>query len=455
MKKIVCLCLVAIMLMSALVSCNDASNVDDVVSTNNATTEDITELVTEEITEDDSAIKEYDLSKFAIVYDELYNLKIATDFRDKIESELNVSLKVRKASKSNESELEFVVGNTPREVSSLCFDMDNPKYLTAKGIVCNGGKIQMLGIDSATVNASVEYLLKNNVNKDTLVVSVPEQGECLEVITHESIDIPVKADESYVRFVTNNILDQAYTPSWDRLLGLVGAYVYLDADIYTLQEVGKKWHSEYKLTERMEWLGYALVTDNEKVACPIYYRTDRFGLVEGGYGTFDTSKLAETTEKNYAWACLEEKATGKKLIVVSTHLIANGANATAETKANRNEHRDECARQLLALVSELQNKYGNAPALVAGDFNSRATTNTYSIMSGVMNSARDNCEKKVNMNYNTENSLGKLPKQTDECIDHVFYSKSGITAKHFETVVSPYTYVYADHVPALLDFELN
>ena len=455
MKRIVSICLIAIMLISALASCNDTNKVDDTVSTDNVTTEDITELVTEEVTKAEAAMKEYDLSKFVIVYDELYNLKIATDFRDKIKSELNVTLSVKKASKSNASELEFVVGNTPREVSSFCFDMDNPKYLTAKGIVCDGGKIQILGIDGATVNASVEYLLKNNLNKDTLVVSVPEKGECLEVITHESIDIPVKADESYVRFVTNNILDQAYTPSWDRLLGLVGAYVYLDADIYTLQEVGKKWHSDYKLTERMEWLGYALVTDNENVACPIYYKTERFELVEGGYGTFDTSKLSETAKRNYAWACLKEKETGKKLIVISTHLIANGANATDEIRANRNEHRDECARQLLELVSELQNKYGNAPALVAGDFNSRATTNTYSIMSGGMNSARDNCEKKVNMNYNTENSLGKLPKQTDECIDHVFYSKSGITAKHFETVVSPYTYVYADHVPVLLDFELN
>lgn len=454
MKRIISLCLVAIMLVSMLASCNNDGNMDDTAVTDDVTTELTTDAATEEVTEA-PAIEEYDLSKFVVVYDELYSLKIATDLRDEIKEEFGVNLSIKKASKSNESEFEIIVGNAPREVSSLCFDMNDTKYLTAKGIVCDNGKIQVLGIDPATVKASTKILIENYIKKDTLVVSVPQKGEMIEAITNESIDIPVKADESYVRFVTNNILDQAYTPSWDRLLGLVGAYVYLNADIYTLQEVGEKWHSTYKLTERMEWLGYALVTDNEKVACPIYYKTERFGLVEGGYGTFDTSKLAETTKKNYAWACLEEKSTGKKLIVVSTHLIANGANATAETKANRNEHRDECARQLLALVSELQNKYGNAPALVAGDFNSRATTNTYSIMSGGMSSARDNCEKKVNMNYNTENSLGKLPKQTGECIDHVFYSKSGITAKHFETVVSPYTYVYADHVPALLDFVLN
>ena len=283
---------------------------------------------------------------------------------------------------------------------------------------------------------------------------MPEKGECLEVITHESIDIPVKADESYVRFVTNNILDQAYTPSWDRLLGLVGAYVYLDADIYTLQEVGKKWHSDYKLTERMEWLGYALVTDNENVACPIYYKTERFELVEGGCGAYDTSNLAETATKNYAWACLKEKETGKKLIVISTHLIANGV-STAEQKENRELHRQACAKQLTEIVADLQTKYNCTAAIVAGDFNAQCTSGTYSIMAKAMNSARDKCENKVNMIYNTENSLGKVPKQTSVFIDHVFYSNSGITAKHFETVVSPYTYAYADHVPALLDFELN
>ena len=452
MKKIISLCLLAIMFVSVLASCNDVNNTDDTVSTDLITTEEIT---TEPVTEAPVVMKEYDLTKFTIIYDEVYSLKLATDLRTKFKEELGIDIPLKKGNSTKEYEYELIIGNTPREVSSLCFDVENPKYLTAKGIVCDNGKVQLLGIDKKTLDASIDYFFNNIIIKGSNIISLPEKGEDIVEITHESISIPKRKDDSSIRFVTNNILDQAYTPSWDRLMGLVSAYVYLDADIYTLQEVGDKWHSTYKLTERMEWLGYALVTDNEKVACPIYYRTDRFGLVEGGYGTFDTSKLAETTEKNYAWACLEEKATGKKLIVVSTHLIANGANATAETKANRNEHRDECARQLLALVSELQNKYGNAPALVAGDFNSRATTNTYSIMSGVMNSARDNCEKKVNMNYNTENSLGKLPKQTDECIDHVFYSKSGITAKHFETVVSPYTYVYADHVPALLDFVLN
>ena len=451
MKKIISLCLLAIMLMSVLASCNDTSNTDDTVSTN-VTTED--NITTEPTTEAPTVMKEYDLTKFTIIYDEVYSLKLATDLRTKFKEELGIDIPLKKGNSTKEYEYELIIGNTPREVSSLCFDVENPKYLTAKGVVCDNGKVQLLGIDKKTLDASIDYFFNNIITKGSNIISLPEKGEDIVEITHESISIPKRKDDSSIRFVTNNILDQAYTPSWDRLMGLVSAYVYLDADIYTLQEVGDKWHSTYKLTERMEWLGYSLVTNNEKVACPIFYKTERFELVEGGYDVYNTDSLAETAKKSYAFACLKEKATGKKLIVISTHLIANGKTSD-EVKANREIHRQECSKQLLTIAADLQKKHGNAPVMIAGDFNSRSDSQTYKIMSSELYSARDNSEKKVNMKYNTENSLGKEPKQTGECIDHVFYSKSGITAKHFETVVSPYTYDYSDHVPALLDFELN
>ena len=92
---------------------------------------------------------------------------------------------------------------------------------------------------------------------------------------------------------------------------------------------------------------------------------------------------------------------------------------------------------------------------MTGDFNAFTTSEVYKIMTGQMSSARDNCEKNVNMDFNTPCRLGEIPEKTNRFIDHVFYSNFGITAKHFETVVSPYTYAYSDHVPVLLDFELN
>lgn len=459
MKKIVSICLVAIMLMSVLVSCDNVNKVDDTVSSDvsvDQTSEEITTSpITEVETEAPVVMKEYDLSKFTIIYDEVYSLKLATDLRTKIKDEFGIDVTLKKASKTKVYDCELIIGNAARDISAACFDLENDKYLKSKGIVCDNGKIQLLGIDRTTIEASIKYFFENMVNKETKTVTVPEKGESIVEITHESISIPKKTDASLIRFVTNNILGQGITPSWDRLTGLVGAYIYYDADIYTLQEVDKPWHSTYKLTERMEWLGYSLVKGNSEVACPIYYKTERFELIDGGWGEYDTANLAETTKKYYAWACLKEKETGKKLIVTSTHFIANGAGATAEKKANRDIHRNECAKQLLDIVADLQKKYQADVVISAGDFNANVDTAAYKTMKSGMTSARENCEKRVNMNFNTENVLGKMPSKSRGYIDHVFYTNAGVTAKHYETIISPYSYAYADHVPVLFDFYLN
>ena len=95
--------------------------------------------------------------------------------------------------------------------------------------------------------------------------------------------------------------------------------------------------------------------------------------------------------------------------------------------------------------------------MMAGDYNSGLSSEAYRIMSGGLLSARDNAEEKVNLQYNTSGALRKPPKieETPSVIDHIFYSKEGVMAKHYEVVVDKYTYEYSDHVPVFVDFELN
>ena len=40
-------------------------------------------------------------------------------------------------------------------------------------------------------------------------------------------------------------------------------------------------------------------------------------------------------------------------------------------------------------------------------------------------------------------------------IDHVFYSRKGVIAKHYETLMAPFTYTYTDHLAVSFDFELE
>ena len=134
---------------SVLVSCSDAKNEDEGVCglpTEDTETEALgTEASSEENVETEAAAVGYELSNFVIVYGDVCNMKIATDLRAKFESEYKVTLAMRKATEKNEAELEIIIGDSPRAVSSPCFDPLNTKYLTAYGIVCDNGKVQLLG----------------------------------------------------------------------------------------------------------------------------------------------------------------------------------------------------------------------------------------------------------------------------------------------------------------------
>ena len=92
---------------------------------------------------------------------------------------------------------------------------------------------------------------------------------------------------------------------------------------------------------------------------------------------------------------------------------------------------------------------------MGGDYNSNLESESHRIMTESLLSARDTAENTVNMNYQTTNGLGKKPTRgkPPKVIDHIFYSKTGLTVKHYEVVVSRYSYVYSDHVPVLVDFE--
>ena len=456
MKRFLCLLLALLTVVLAGVSCGNTTNNDDPADTTDAivTTEAPT---TEAETEAPVVFKDYDIKQFKIVYQGIQNVALANTLQARFKKELGISLTVTQATANNEAEYEFVIGETDREVSKSCFDMKNGKYCTVMGIYADNGKVQVLGIDKNTVNLSIDYLFKYvSIDKTALTMNIPEKGALTSKTSEKMIQMPAKEDATYIRFVTNNILQQKLKNSWDRLYGLFGMYVYMDADIFALQEVDAAWHNDYAFTERMEAFGYSIVTNNKDVGCPLYYKNDRFTLIEGGYQKYDLTNSPEKESRTYSWACLEEKSTGKKLIVLGTHFIANGAGSTAEQKANRNIHRQVCANELVAKSEELMKKYGAVGVIMAGDYNSDCNSEAYKILSTGLNSARELAPKKVNMDFATDCSVGTAHSRgAGKALDHVFYSKTGITPKLYQSVVSKYSYAYSDHVPVFMDFVLG
>lgn len=470
MKRIICLLLGLIMMISVFVSCDNtdpANEVSSEVSTDAPETEETTEAKTEVETEAPVPTVEYDLSKFKIVYGESYLADIAEEFKTQIKVATGLELEVVSGDEvKDDGGYEFVIGHSDRDISKLCFDFTSFKYSTSKGAYYKDGKVQMLGIDRITIRDSIKYFVATAITEGKETVFLPEvEGAVATKIDLDAADIPAKTDSSYVRVVTNNILMHRYTDQWgvpatqNRMSELMGAYALYDADIIMFQEVDEPWYRTHKLVNNMKSLGYSYAAKSAAAtySSSIFYKTSRFDMLEMDSVTYDSSMLpcGRLEGRIYTYAVLQEKETGKQIVASSTHFVAGISGVDAQYTEL---YRQESAKQLVAFSKSITEKYPNAVVIMGGDYNSNLDSESHRIMSEGLLSARDTAEKTVNMNFQTSlTGVGKRPQRGNppSVIDHIFYSKSGLTAKHYEVVVSRYSYAYSDHVPVIVDFELN
>lgn len=490
MKRIICLLLTLIMVVSVFASCNQTPDADENTTDADVTTEaegtteaEVTtepettepegttepEVTTEpeETTEPEPVLvmKGYDLADFKIVYAGDHNLDVAEKLQSEIEEKTGVELAIVTSS-AEESDCEFIIGNAGRDVSDYCYDYKNNKYMESIGILCDDGKVQILGVAKTTMRDSIEYFIDNVVTKNSTTVQLAEEGAICEKINLTSEKINQKTDESYIRVITNNILQEwianntyKLPATKNRISELVAAYALLDADIIGFQEVDSGWYTTHNLKGEMEKLGYTLAGNYTSVGCPIYYKTDRFNLLDKGYSTFDTTMFADGPyeARSYAWAVLEEKTTGKQLVVANSHFVWGwgSVNGSSDTALG---YRNESARQLVALIKEKTAAYPGSAGIVMGDLNSYLGSEVCNILANDMLSSRDTAERKVNTNYDSDMpNVGVKPGRgtTPKVIDHIYYSGTGITAKRYEVCIAPYAYTFSDHVPVIADFAFN
>ena len=93
---------------------------------------------------------------------------------------------------------------------------------------------------------------------------------------------------------------------------------------------------------------------------PVFYKKDKYDLIDSGYFLYDG--LNDANSKSVTWAILEEKETGKRVVVASTHLWW----MFGSEKDNR--QRIQNVSQLKQFCDEMVAKTG-LPIIVGGDFN--------------------------------------------------------------------------------------
>lgn len=96
---------------------------------------------------------------------------------------------------------------------------------------------------------------------------------------------------------------------------------------------------------------------------PVYYRKDRFRLLDEGYLLYEGRNDADS--KSVTWAVLEDLADGHRFAAASTHFWWKFDDAEDNTQRLRN------ARQLQEICDAIIEKY-DVPVIIGGDFNNGA-----------------------------------------------------------------------------------
>lgn len=178
-------------------------------------------------------------------------------------------------------------------------------------------------------------------------------------------------------------------------------------------------------------------------ACPIFYRTDIYTLVDKG--SFWLSETPDVMSRDWNSACyrvcsyviLKENESGKDFVVFNTHL----------------DHiSDEARIKGIAVVLDKIKQFGSLPSMIMGDFNAEEDSETYK-------SAAQNF---LDAKYQTENTMTSCTYQNwgksldRNCIDYLMISKTGFSVNSYKVVRDTYDGVYpSDHFPLSVSLSLT
>lgn len=159
-----------------------------------------------------------------------------------------------------------------------------------------------------------------------------------------------------------------------RVEGLKTIVKKYNPDVIGFQEVNPAWREQLDgAVFDSKWTGIGEVRAEGEEATPIYFRNDRFELLDSG--TFWLSETPDVfgskmPDANYArvatWVKLKNLQNGKVFVHINTHLDHNGNNDSKVGNAIR-----EAQTKVLMRFAYSQ---GDVPMILTGDFNQTMTS---------------------------------------------------------------------------------
>ena len=206
--------------------------------------------------------------------------------------------------------------------------------------------------------------------------------------------------------------------------------------VFGVQEASVDWMNTLKkgLGDVYTAVGEGRDGGNNGEYSAVFYRTDKFTLIESG--TKWLSKTPDVTASKLpnanfprimTYAVLGRKNDGVRFIYVNTHLDHNGNNSVEVAEQVRQGQ----IEVLLAQIEELRTKFGNLPTVVTGDFNvtPEATAYTTMIGAGFLDSSHVAKEGEIKPTYNDRNDSYE-----GAIIDYIFVSPELVSAVDTYTV---------------------
>ncbi len=191
---------------------------------------------------------------------------------------------------------------------------------------------------------------------------------------------------------------------------------------------------------------------------PVFYKKDKYNLIDSGYFLYDG--LNDANSKSVTWAILEEKETGKRAVVASTHLW------WMFDSEKDNLQRLQNVSQLKQFCDGMVTKTG-LPIIVGGDFNNgkgspQGDEPYHTMLKEGFCDARLVADETSDESTCGESYPAVLPDKSvvarnhsEFIIDYIFtYNAENIKTKKFDVLTSVEARKSSDHSPVLAVFEM-
>ena len=259
--------------------------------------------------------------------------------------------------------------------------------------------------------------------------------------------------------------------AWERNIMTAHIVREFSPAVVGLQECGKRKRAEcfmYDIARMMNNVGYVetpveVKNEYHNVNCtPLFYDPEQVNYLDGAYVWYSLQcqdanvHPMDRSSKSFTWGLFEDKKTGERYIVSSTHMCTQ-----------KDDIREIQAREACEIYAQLKEKY-NVPILLGGDFNALPTSKGFGYYraqgypSAYETATLDTCDTKTYHPYPEYNAELRMVMKTadaelhapEKCIDHILYpyKPEGFETRVYGVVINDFTLAASDHFPIFADF---